>query len=167
MTARCAWTRRAWRVCAIISPCRSATPHCSSPRASCARCAVFWRRDTLRTTSRWLLALLLACACATGGCSTLGYYAQAISGQVEIIRKSRPIPQVLSDPATSADLRQRLQRVLEIRDFASSQLALPDNDSYRRYADLNRKFVVWNVFAAPEFSLEPKAWCFPFAGCVG
>lgn len=121
----------------------------------------------MRTTSRWLLALLLACACASGGCSTLGYYAQAISGQVEIIRKSRAIPQVLSDPATSADLRQRLQRVLDIRDFASSQLALPDNDSYRRYADLDRKFVVWNVFAAPEFSLEPKEWCFPFAGCVG
>jgi predicted aminopeptidase len=52
------------------------------------------------------------------------------------------------------------------RDFAVQRLDLPDNGSYRSYADLGRDFVVWNVFAAPEFSVEPKRWCFPVAGCV-
>ncbi len=56
--------------------------------------------------------------------------------------------------------------MLVIREFASRELALPDNDSYRRYADLGRPFVLWNVFAAPEFSVAPVQSCFPFAGCV-
>jgi predicted aminopeptidase len=43
---------------------------------------------------------------------------------------------------------------------------LPDNGSYRSYADVKRSYVVWNVVAAPEFSVEPKRWCFPIAGCV-
>jgi predicted aminopeptidase len=73
----------------------------------------------------------------------------------------------VADPATGADLRTRLQRVQAIRDFASRELALPDNGSYRRYADLERAYVVWNVFAAEEFSTSPKEWCFPIAGCVG
>ena len=44
-------------------------------------------------------------------------------------------------------------------------LGLPENASYRRYADLGRPYVVWNVVAAPELSLAPRRWCFPFAGC--
>ena len=43
---------------------------------------------------------------------------------------------------------------------------LPDNKSYRSYADLERPYVVWNVFATDEFSVEPRRWCFPIAGCV-
>jgi predicted aminopeptidase len=97
----------------------------------------------------------------------MGYYMQAISGQMELITKARPISEVLADRATSAELKLKLERVVQIRNFASRELALPDNDSYRRYADLKRPYVVWNVFAAPEFSLQPREWCFPFAGCVG
>ena len=72
----------------------------------------------------------------------------------------------LPTPASFAALRQRLARVADIRDFASRELALPDNDTFRGYADLHRPYVVWNVFAAAEFSLDPVQWCFPFAGCV-
>ena len=115
---------------------------------------------------RLLAALGLACLTA-GGCSTLGYYAQAISGQMELIHKARPIPDVIADPATSAEVKRKLERVVQIRNYASQALSLPDNESYRRYADLQRPYVVWNVFAAPEFSVEPRQWCFPFAGCVG
>jgi predicted aminopeptidase len=114
-----------------------------------------------------LLAPALILACLTGGCSTLSYYAQAIGGQMEIIRKSRPIPEVIADPATSPELKGKLERVVQIRDFASQALHLPENQSYRRYADLHRRYVVWNVFAVPEFSVAPREWCFPFAGCVG
>src|SRR6185295_2999569 len=117
---------------------------------------------------RWsLVAALLSAVAAATGCSTVGYYFQAMSGQMELGRKARPIPAVVADPASTADLKIKLTRVQEIRDFASRSLSLPDNDSYRRYADLGRAYVVWNVFAAPEFSVTPKQWCFPFAGCVG
>jgi predicted aminopeptidase len=113
------------------------------------------------------LIALLALPAAGAGCSTLGYYWQAVGGQMELVRKARPIPEVIADPATAGDLKLRLERVREIREFASRALALPDNGSYRQYADLKRHFVVWNVFAAPELSVQPKEWCFPVAGCVG
>jgi len=91
---------------------------------------------------------------------------QAISGQVEVLRKRRPVTEVIDDEKTDAVLRRRLQMVQEARQFAVDQLLLPENGSYRSYADLGRDYVVWNVFAAPEFSLTPKQWCYPIAGCV-
>jgi len=99
-------------------------------------------------------------------CSTIGYYAQAIDGHLEIIRLAVPIEDRLRDPDTPESLRRKLAQVLAIREFASRELALPDNGSYRRYAELDRQFVLWNVFAAPEFSVKPVESCFLFAGCV-
>lgn len=104
---------------------------------------------------------------ALSGCANFGYYLQSVQGQFEIWRRERPIEDVIRDPATPEALRLKLAAVLRIREFASRELGLPDNASYRRYADLGRPFVVWNVFATPELSLEPKQWCFLFAGCVG
>ena len=100
------------------------------------------------------------------GCSSLDYYAQAVSGHLEVMWRATPIEERLHESDTPAALREKLKRVLAIRDFASRELALPDNDSYRRYADLGRPFVVWNVVAAPEFSVTPIQSCFPIAGCV-
>ena len=109
-----------------------------------------------------LLPLLLPLA----GCETLAYYRQAIGGQLEILNAARPIDEWLADPSTSPQLRERLDVAKRIREFASRELALPDNRSYRRYAQLDRPFAVWNVFAAPEFSVDPKQECFPVTGCV-
>lgn len=111
-------------------------------------------------------AALLSALLALGGCGNLGYYWQSAGGQLEIWRHEAPIERLLADPALQPELRAQLERVLRIRDYASRELGLPDNRSYRSYADLARPFVVWNVFAAPEFSLQPQQWCFPFAGCV-
>jgi len=111
--------------------------------------------------------LLLCILLIVSGCATLGYYGQSIGGQWEVWDKSQPIDELLAMPDMADPLREKLQMVLEIRDFASNELALPDNDSYRSYADLQRPFVVWNVFAAKSFKMDLKRWCFPFAGCVG
>ena len=108
-----------------------------------------------------LLVSLLA-----GGCETIAYYRQAIGGQLELIAAARPVEDWLADPATPPALRLRLETAQRIRDFASRSLALPDNRSYRSYAELERPFLVWNVFAAPEFSFEPRQERFPFTGCV-
>jgi predicted aminopeptidase len=115
--------------------------------------------------TRWIFAI--AFVTVLGGCTNLGYYYQAVEGQMQIWHRSRPIKQVIEDAQTPAQIRERLALVLRMRDFASAELALPDNGSYRKYADLERPFVVWNVFATGEFSVVPKEWCFPFAGCVG
>jgi len=100
------------------------------------------------------------------GCADLPYYWQAAGGQFELWQRSRPIDELVADRTTEANIKARLERVQAIRAFASRELGLPDNASYRSYADLGRPFMVWNLFAAPELSLTPKEWCFPVAGCV-
>jgi predicted aminopeptidase len=110
---------------------------------------------------------LLAAVAALSGCGNLGYYWQSVGGQLEVWQREVPIERLLADPELDPQLKAQLERALRIRDYASRELGLPDNRSYRAYADLARPFVVWNVFAAPEFSIEAKQWCFPFAGCVG
>lgn len=93
------------------------------------------------------------------------YYAQAVVGHAELMLAREPIAEVLQRPATEPELEQRLVTARAIRDFASDQLALPDNDSYRSYVDVGRDQLLWNVTAVPEFSLAPKEWCYPIVGC--
>ena len=107
-----------------------------------------------------LLGLLTLSGCQAG------YLLQAANGQLGVLAARRPIERVIADPHTAEALRVRLSLFREARDFASRALGLPDNRSYRSYAPLRREFVVWNVVAAPEFSVEPRQWCFPVAGCV-
>lgn len=107
-----------------------------------------------------LLTLFLA------GCGNLGYYTQAVGGHLDVMRAAQPIDDVIGDPASDPALRKKLQDVQAIREFASRELGLPDNNSYRSYADVGRPYVVWNVFAAPEFSLTAKRWCLLLVGCV-
>lgn len=106
--------------------------------------------------------MLLVCLAGLEGC----YYVQAAQGQFELLQRRRPIEEVIGDTSLPDALRQRLGMVAEARQFAVDELLLPDNDSYQSYADLERDYVVWNVVAAPEFSLEPRQWCYPVAGCV-
>jgi len=114
------------------------------------------------------LALLAgATLCLTSGCSTIGYYAQSIGGHLGIVNAARPVPEVLADPQTPAPLKDRLALTQRMRDYAVTELKLPDNASYRRFADIKRPAAVWNVVAAPELSLTLKTWCFPVVGCVG
>jgi predicted aminopeptidase len=114
----------------------------------------------MKPVSALLLVLVLA------GCESGAYYAQAVGGHVDLRNRARPVKELLADSQTPPDLRERLVFAQSVRDFASRNLALPDNGSYRSYADLERPYVVWNVFAAPELSLQAKEWCFPIAGCV-
>jgi predicted aminopeptidase len=111
---------------------------------------------------------LLACIVALllGGCGVT-YYSQAMWGEFSLLRAARPIPDWVADPDTPAELRARLALAAQIRRFASDELALPDNASYTRYADLHRSYAVWNVFAAPPTSLTLKTWCYPVFGCAG
>ncbi len=108
-----------------------------------------------------VLAVLLL-----NGCGSVGYYGQLAQGQWQLLRARQPVDNVLADPASSPQLRQRLAHAEQARSFASQRLQLPDNRSYRVYADLGRPYVVWNVFATPELSLQPVIHCFPIAGCV-
>jgi predicted aminopeptidase len=111
-------------------------------------------------------AVAFAALCLTG-CSSLGYYWQSAAGHLDLMRAARPVDDWIQDGASTERLRSRLALSQRIRSFAVSALGLPDNPSYHRYADLHRSAAVWNVVAAPAFSLKLKTWCFPVTGCVG
>lgn len=100
------------------------------------------------------------------GCGQLSYYSQSIRGQVGLMGKRQPVSEVIASPDTAPDVRTKLEETQRIRDFAVSELKLPQNESYRLYADLGRPYAVWNVVATPEFSLQPKQWCFLVVGCL-
>lgn len=114
-----------------------------------------------------LTVLLLLTAVLQAGCSGTAYYLQSVTGHLAMMHAAQPIDQWLADPQTPPALKTRLALAQRIRRFAAADLGLPDNASYQRYADLHRASVVWNVVAAPPFSLTLKTWCFPVAGCVG
>lgn len=114
-----------------------------------------------------LCATLLALPGCAGPLIGPGYYWQSVTGHLALMNAARPIDDWLQDPATPAPLRARLQTAREIRRYAADVLALPDNASYTRYADLGRRAAVYNVVAAPEFSLQLHQWCFPVTGCIG
>jgi predicted aminopeptidase len=101
-----------------------------------------------------------------GGCANLGYYAQAVDGHSNIRNKIRPIHAVIADPRADPALKRSLATILELREFASRKLKLPDNQSFTTYADLGRRYALWNVSATPELSLHPEKWCFVAIGCV-
>lgn len=112
------------------------------------------------------LILLAVILLNVAGCATLDYYSHAIGGHYAILGRTDSIDDLLTRSNTDPALKQQLERVVAIRDFASRELGLPDNKSYRSYADLQRPFAVWNVVAAPALSLEPKQSCFAMVGCV-
>ena len=102
---------------------------------------------------------------ALTGCQA-GYYTHLLGGQYDLLSRRVPITDLLADQNTAPELRQRLTGALDARAFAVRVLKLPDNDSYTLYADLDRSYAVWNVFAAPEFSLTPVEWCYGLVGCL-
>ncbi|HXE20713.1 MAG TPA: aminopeptidase [Rhodoferax sp.] len=119
----------------------------------------------MAAVARWVAVLVVALG--LGGCADLGYYWQSVHGQISLMAAARPVDDWIADPHTPAPLKGRLELAQRIRRFAVTELDEPDNASYHRYADLHRSAVVWNVVAAPPYSLTLKTWCFPIAGCVG
>ncbi len=118
-----------------------------------------------RRWRKWSLALVLVLAvAAVSGCRTLSFYGQAIKGQYYIVAHERSMEKLLAEPQTPARLKGRLELAGKLRAFGEKELKLPVNGHYRKYVDVHRRFVVWNVEAAPEFSLEPKSWWYPLVG---
>ncbi|HEV2269628.1 MAG TPA: aminopeptidase [Steroidobacteraceae bacterium] len=121
------------------------------------------KRAAGRAVKLAIAAVLLS---ALAGCTSTMYLLQAAGGEWHVMHARQPIVQVIDDPHTSEPMIRELAEVREARDFASRELELPDNDSYRTYVKIDRPYVVWNVVAAPDLSVQPKEWCFPIAGCV-
>lgn len=118
----------------------------------------------MKRVFRLLVAAIMTAGVA--GCTSISYYAASLEGHVEIMAARKNVARLIENPATPEALRAKLASASAIRRFATDELALPDNSSYRSYVDIGREAVTWAVFAAPQFSLTPRIWCFPVFGCV-
>lgn len=123
------------------------------------------RPHARRRRALLLIAIVLGLGLLVS-CTHLGYYTQSLVGGAKVLSKRRPVEKVIADATTSSELRHQLELTQRMRDFAVTDLLLPDNKSYRKYSDLGRPYAVWNVVAAPELSVVPRTWCFLVAGCV-
>ncbi len=112
-----------------------------------------------------VIVVVMGLLCISG-CSTLSYYHQSISGHFKLISKNEPISSIVNDSSRDEKLIKQLRLAEELRSFASKQLKLPENDSYRNYVQLDQPYVTWNVFAAPAYSIALHQWCFLVVGCV-
>jgi predicted aminopeptidase len=116
---------------------------------------------------KWLLTVLLVViVAAVSGCQTIGFYAQAAKGQYQIFAHKKSIDKLIADPQTPAALREQLKLVEQLRGFAKDQLKLPVDGNYFKYVDVHRSYVVWNVQATPQFSLQPRTWWYPLVGSL-
>ena len=122
-------------------------------------------RTVLRSNSA-KAALLVLLSIALVSCETVGYYSQAARGQLTIVFGREDIQRLIEQQDLSTELAEKFARVMDIREFAESELGLPVGENYSTYVDLEREHVVWNVFAASEFSVDSVNWCYPIAGCV-
>ncbi len=110
-----------------------------------------------------MIVVLLGCV----GCDSLRFYGQAGRGQAAVLRARQPVAALLAAPDTAPELKARLASSREILDFAEQVLLLEVGTRYSSYVELPRRYALWNVVAAPEFSVVAKTWCYPFAGCSG
>jgi predicted aminopeptidase len=99
------------------------------------------------------------------GCSTLSYYGHLVSGQVSLLWQGESIESLVENEKTEQKLKDRLILSQQVIQFAAAELMLPVDDAYTSYSDLERPYAVWNVYAAPELSMDAHKWCYPLAGC--
>lgn len=112
------------------------------------------------------LGLVLLASLGLVGCNQVGYYQQAIGGQVRLLAARQPVVQVLADMDADAKLRARLQTAQRMLSFIQAELHLQPEKRYRTYVALERSAVVYNLVATPSLSVEPQQWCYPIVGCA-
>jgi predicted aminopeptidase len=116
---------------------------------------------------KWLIVIAFVLVLVgLSGCETFSFYRQAVKGQYQLVAGQQPIDKLVANPETEPRLKKQLQLLQDLRAFADKELKLPVDDHYRKYVDVHRPYVVWNVESAPEFSMEPKSWWYPLVGSL-
>jgi predicted aminopeptidase len=112
-----------------------------------------------------LLALAAAIVVIFTTCSP-GYVIRAGIEEAKILHRSRPIAEVLDDPATDTLTRSKLRLVTQSRSFAQQQLGLAAGESYTSYSWVDSDTLLMVVSAARKDRFEPYLWWFPIVGHV-
>lgn len=87
-------------------------------------------------------------------------------GQLKIITDARPVEEFMSDPEFPDSLKNKLQLIAEVRQFAFDSLGLNYSDNYTSLYDQGGKPILWVVNACEAFELKNKEWTFPLLGAV-
>lgn len=96
------------------------------------------------------------------GCQ-LPYLTQSAYNHLKIMSQRQSLDSLLKDEDLSPDLRHKFKMVLGVRPFIQ-ELGLEATHNYMTYVDLKRPYVSYLLTVAPEYSLDPMVWSFPFVG---
>lgn len=118
---------------------------------------------------RWLRgALALGAVALAAGCWACSpiYVVKAGLAEAKILRARRPITEVVTDPATSPEVKGKLAFILEARRFASDEMGIDVGDAYTQYTRLESDTLAMVLSAAEKDRMVPKTWWFPIVGNV-
>ena len=85
-------------------------------------------------------------------------------GQLRILWNTKPVTDVLSDPAYPDSLKRRLHLIREIKRFTVDSLGLDESGSYESFYDQGSKPILWVITGAEPYRLVAKQWHFPVLG---
>ncbi len=85
-------------------------------------------------------------------------------GQLRILWNTRPVADVLTDPAVADSTKQKIKLIQEIKRFAIDSLGLNQSGSYESYYDQGGKPILWVITAAEPYRLVAREWNFPVLG---
>jgi predicted aminopeptidase len=104
-------------------------------------------------------------ATLAAGCSPL-YVLKTGYGQLGMILDREPIEDVIADPGTPDEVREKLRLVSEARAWGEQFLGLKHTRNYEHFVRIEGDAVSYVVTACPADSLAPRTWWFPIAGSV-
>jgi predicted aminopeptidase len=120
----------------------------------------------LRVVARVAVALVLFGVALLALTPTGRYLARGAWEEAKILWKRRPISEIIADPATSPELRDKLTLVLAARAFAADSLGLRAKQSFTTFSQTGHDTLTLVVSAAYRDKLKSYTWWFPVVGRV-
>ncbi|HZE07748.1 MAG TPA: aminopeptidase [Gemmatimonadaceae bacterium] len=97
---------------------------------------------------------------------TACYLSRGAWEEAKILSRRQPISELVRDPRTPKDVRDKLKLVLAARQYAKDSIRLRTKDSFTTYSRLDHDTLVLLVSAAYRDTLKPYTWWFPIVGRV-
>jgi predicted aminopeptidase len=120
--------------------------------------------NPLRKLKRRGLGIGILFLIVLSGCSTAAYVTRMGFGQAKVLLFSRSNEKVLRDPSINQETKDRIQFVLEVKDYAEGRIGLKKTENYSSYFEVDGQGLLYVISACPKDSLDPYQWTFPIVG---